>query len=118
MRWDPVRLRQVPRAPVAVAAAVLNVIGLVGAAGVVREHNVREQLVSARATAEAMRADLVEQAKTVSNLGGRLATVEQRVSETPDAAQIAASVRGSVFTVDAVDDIGSGFVFGDDTAVI
>jgi len=48
----------------------------------------------------------------------RLTALEQRVNEAPDPARIAATVKGSVFTVDAYSDIGSGFVFGDHSAVI
>jgi S1-C subfamily serine protease len=106
------------RAHLAVAILALQAIGLIALPGLQRQEELARQLDDAQANAAALRSELGATSTAVSALGGRLAAVEQRVNDTPDPAKIAASVRASVFTVDAHDDIGSGFVFGDESAVV
>jgi len=100
------------------AIAMTFALGLTTASARVADHGLSQRLRAERSRSATLQAMIVAQRSESAAVAQRLAALEQRLDNTPDPAKIAATVKGSVFTVDAYSDIGSGFVFGDQSAVI
>ena len=106
-----------PRFKKSVALAVAAVIAAT-AIGVTIERRVAHRIAALETSQAALRTALQRQTEAATaatnGVSDRLGTIEAKLNAQPDPTAIAKSVGASVFTIDAGEDIGSGFAVASD----